>query len=172
MEFTLHANAIPSFLHQFSQPLITPHSHSHSHSHGAPPPISLSTSTAPPVLGKQCRARRRIRYDEEEEEEEEEEYGYNEEIQLLEIYTESMKDEVLFVQAMVDDQNVEILIFKGFSSCLSYKTSPDPTRSVVPKKAVIKSIDRIRGPFDPSNIQYIQKGLTFDSFKNRLKSQF
>ncbi|KAK6146721.1 hypothetical protein DH2020_020590 [Rehmannia glutinosa] len=82
-----------------------------------------------------------------------------------------MKDEILLVQAMVDEEQVEILIFKGFSSCLSYKTSSDPSRSVIPAKAVINSIDRVKGPFDPSDIQYIEKGLTFDEFKIRLQQQ-
>ncbi|KAK4423379.1 hypothetical protein Salat_1920700 [Sesamum alatum] len=114
------------------------------------------------------RARRRAIYDDEEEEEEEN--GYNEEIAMLEMYTQSMKDEILLVQTLVDGEQVEVLIFKGFSSCLSYKTSSDPSRSVVPGKAVIKSIDRVKGPFDPSNIQYIEKGLTFDAFKTRIQS--
>ncbi|KAL0409028.1 UNVERIFIED_CONTAM: hypothetical protein Sradi_1837200 [Sesamum radiatum] len=116
------------------------------------------------------RARRRVIYDDEEEEEDEE-YGYNEEIAMLEMYTQSMKDEILLVQTLVDGEQVEVLIFKGFSSCLSYKTSSDPSRSVVPGKAVIKSIDRVKGPFDPSNIHYIEKGLTFDAFKTRFPRQ-
>ncbi|KAI3453183.1 hypothetical protein Pfo_009846 [Paulownia fortunei] len=120
------------------------------------------------VFGTPCRARRRVLY---EEEGEEEEYGYNEEIAILEIYTQSMKDEILLVQAMVDEELIEVLIFKGFSSCLSSKTCSDPSRSVLPAKAVIKSIDRAKGPFDPSDIQYIEKGLTFDAFKSRFHHQ-
>ncbi|KAL0446719.1 UNVERIFIED_CONTAM: hypothetical protein Slati_1799800 [Sesamum latifolium] len=116
-------------------------------------------------------ARRRVIYDDDEEEKEDEEYGYNEEIAMLEMYTQSMKDEILLVQTLVDGEQVEVLIFKGFSSCLSYKTSSDPSRSVVPGKAVIKSIDRVKGPYDPSNIHYIEKGLTFDAFKTRFPRQ-
>ncbi|KAL8053045.1 hypothetical protein ABFX02_05G046400 [Erythranthe guttata] len=112
------------------------------------------------------RARRRVIY--EEDEEEEEDYGYNEEIAVLESYSQLMKDEILLVQAMVDQELVEVLIFKGFSSCLSSRTYSDPSRSVLPTRAVIKSIDRAKGPFDPSNIQYIEKGLTFHVFKTRL----
>jgi hypothetical protein len=59
-------------------------------------------------------------------------------------------------------------MFQGFSSSLSYRTSPDPSRSILPARAVIKSIDRIKGPFDPSNIEYIQKGLTWEAFKTSL----
>ncbi|KAL1176837.1 hypothetical protein V6Z11_A04G186900 [Gossypium hirsutum] len=114
-------------------------------------------------------ARRRIRY-ENDDDEEEKENGYNEEIAMLEIYSQSAREEALIVHALVDEQEVEVLIFKGFSSCLSYGTSPDPSKSVIPKRAVINSIDRIKGPFDPSNIKYIEKGLDWESFKSRLAS--
>ncbi|KAF2305627.1 hypothetical protein GH714_007122 [Hevea brasiliensis] len=86
------------------------------------------------------------------------------------MYTQSAREEALLVQAVVDEQEVEVLIFKGFSSSLSYETSPDPSRSVLPARAVIKSIDRIKGPFDPSNVEYIEKGLTWESFKTRFAS--
>ncbi|XP_022863035.1 uncharacterized protein LOC111383190 [Olea europaea var. sylvestris] len=89
---------------------------------------------------------------------------------MLETYTQYVKDEVLLVKAMVDGEEAEVLVFKGFSSCLSYKTTADPSRSVIPARAVIKTIDRIKGPFDPSNIQFIEKGLTWEAFKNRLHS--
>ncbi|CAL5400048.1 uncharacterized protein LOC114272839 [Camellia sinensis] len=118
-----------------------------------------------------CRARRRVvRYNDEDEDDDDEEfeYGHNAEIAMLELYSQSARDEALLVTASVDDQDALVLIFKGFSSCLSYKTSPDPSRSVLPKRAVIKSIDRIRGPFDPSNIEYLEQGLTWETFKTRL----
>ncbi|PON81814.1 hypothetical protein TorRG33x02_224250 [Trema orientale] len=119
-----------------------------------------------------CAARRRVRsFEEEEEEEEEEEYGYNEEIGMLELYSQNARGEALLVQAMVDGQDVEVLIFKGFSSCLSYRTSPDPSKSILPARAVIKSIDRVKGPFDPSNIEYLQKGLSWEEFKTSLLSK-
>ncbi|XWS63981.1 hypothetical protein CRYUN_Cryun06bG0148000 [Craigia yunnanensis] len=115
-----------------------------------------------------CGARRRVRYEDEEDEGGEEEHGYNEEIAMLELYSQSTREEAILVHALVDKQEVEVLIFKGFSSCLSYGTSPDPSRSVIPARAVIKSIDRIKGPFDSSNVEYIEKGLKWESFKTRL----
>ncbi|XP_027154631.1 uncharacterized protein LOC113754421 [Coffea eugenioides] len=118
-------------------------------------------------LDSKCSARRRVVY---EDEEEDEEYGYNAEIAMLETYTQSARNEALLVKAMVDEEEVEVLIFKGFSSCLSYGTSPDPSRSVLPARAQIKFIDRVRGPFEPSNIEYIEKGLTWEFFKSRLQS--
>ncbi|KAI8560737.1 hypothetical protein RHMOL_Rhmol04G0279700 [Rhododendron molle] len=137
------------------------------------------------VLSNRCRASRRrvLRYNDEEEEEEDEEYGYNAEIAMLEIYSQSARDEALMVRALVDEEEAEVLIFRkknsnnitlglleGFSSSLSYRTSPDPSRSILPARAVIKSIDRVRGPFDPSNIGYLEKGLTWDAFKSRLQA--
>ncbi|TKY69226.1 hypothetical protein E2542_SST05496 [Spatholobus suberectus] len=116
-----------------------------------------------------CAARRQIRY-QEEDEDRDEEYGHNEEIAKLEFYSQSAKGEALLVHALVDQEEVDVLIFKGFSSCLSYSTSPDPTRSVLPARAVIMSIDIIKGPFDPANIEYLQKGVTWEEFKTNLLS--
>ncbi|XP_010279634.1 PREDICTED: uncharacterized protein LOC104613498 [Nelumbo nucifera] len=115
-----------------------------------------------------CNSRRRVRY-EDEDEVVDEEYGHNSEIAMLESYSESARNEALLVRAVVDNQEEEVLIFKGFSSCLSYRTSPNPSRSVLPARAVIKSIDRIKGPFNPANIEYIEKDLTWEAFKSRLQ---
>lgn len=62
-------------------------------------------------MGTKCNARRRKIY-EDDAEEEEEEYGYNEEIAMLEAYTESARNEALLVKAMVDEEEAEVLIFK------------------------------------------------------------
>ncbi|KAL9454151.1 hypothetical protein AB3S75_009701 [Citrus x aurantiifolia] len=113
-----------------------------------------------------CRVRRRVRY--EDDEEDEEEYGHHEEIAALELYSLSARGEALLVRAVLDDRDFEVLVFKGFSSSLSHGTSPDPSKSVLPARAVIKSIDRIKGPFDPSNIEYIEKDLQWEAFKGRL----
>eukprot|EP00262_Sarcandra_glabra_P018526 TRINITY_DN6680_c0_g1_i1.p1 TRINITY_DN6680_c0_g1~~TRINITY_DN6680_c0_g1_i1.p1 ORF type:complete len:172 (-),score=40.21 TRINITY_DN6680_c0_g1_i1:338-853(-) len=114
-----------------------------------------------------CSARRRVRY--EEEDDEEEDYGHNSEIAMLELYSESANDEVLIVRALVDDQEEEVLIFKGISSSLSNRTAPSLSRSVLPARAIIKSIDRIKGPFDPSNIEYLEKDLAWEAFKVRIQ---
>ncbi|KAF8021154.1 hypothetical protein BT93_G1551 [Corymbia citriodora subsp. variegata] len=123
----------------------------------------------------QCAARRRsVRYGGSTEEEEEEgegdgeEHGHNEEIAMLELYSQSARGEALVVHAAVDGEEVEVLIYKGFSSSLSYGTSPDPSKSILPARAQITSIDRIKGPFDPSNVEYIEKGLSWENFKQVL----
>ncbi|KAJ4959979.1 hypothetical protein NE237_019889 [Protea cynaroides] len=121
------------------------------------------------IRSVRCTAtRRRIRY--EEDEDDDEDYGHNSDITMLESYSESIRDEVLLVRAMLDDQEEEVLIFKGFSSCLSYRTSPDPSQSVLPARAVIKSINRIKGPYNPSNVEYIEKDITWEAFRSRLLS--
>lgn len=66
--------------------------------------------------------------------------------------------------------NFNVCILQGFSSSLTYGTSSDPSKSILPERAVIMSIDRIIGPFDPSNIEYIEKDLTMEAFKARLLS--
>ncbi|KAF3320540.1 hypothetical protein FCM35_KLT15236 [Carex littledalei] len=115
-----------------------------------------------------CRARRRVRYVEEDEEGDEE-YGNNLEIAMLETYSEKERKEALLVKATVDGEEEHVLIFKGFSSCLTATTVTDPSKSVLPARAVIQSIDVIKGPFDPTNIEYLEKGLTWDAFKTRLQ---
>lgn len=90
-------------------------------------PLSLKANTSPcrvsilfankvPKVGSQlralrCAARRRvIRYDEEEDGDEG--YGHNEDIAILELYSQSAKGEALIVHAVVDEEEVEVLIFK------------------------------------------------------------
>ncbi|KAI3714435.1 hypothetical protein L1987_73038 [Smallanthus sonchifolius] len=108
-------------------------------------------------------ARRQVRYDDEDENDQE--YGHNEEIDILEFYTQVAKEEALLVKAVVDNQQLQLLIFKGFSSSLSSGTCFDPTKSILPARAVIQCIDRVKGPFDPSNIDYIEKNLQVEAFK-------
>lgn len=54
-----------------------------------------------------------MRYDDDEDEDEDEENEeQNKEIALLELYSQSVRGEALIVHAVVDDQLVEVLIFK------------------------------------------------------------
>ena len=50
-----------------------------------------------------------MRYDDDDDDEE---YRHNEEIAMLELYSQSARGEVLLVKALVDGQEVEVLIFK------------------------------------------------------------
>ncbi|KAF0910273.1 hypothetical protein E2562_001459 [Oryza meyeriana var. granulata] len=109
-----------------------------------------------------CGARRRVRH------EEDEEYGHNEEMARLERYSEGARDQALLVKARVDEEVEVVLVFKGFSSRLSGRTAADPAMSVLPERAIIQSVDVVRGPFDPSNIEYLEKDLLWDDFQSRL----
>lgn len=108
-----------------------------------------------------------MRY-EEEDEDDEEEYGHNEEMVRLEAYSEGVRGQALLVNAAVDGELEVVLVFKGFSSSLSGRTAPDPAMSVLPERAVIQSVDVVEGPFDPSNIEYIEKDVPWEEFKSRL----
>ncbi|GJV34130.1 hypothetical protein Tco_1394530 [Tanacetum coccineum] len=131
--------SFPSFFPILSQNVITTSSFTLGH--------TISYSTRIPKIANQCArvsstrcwARRQIRYDEDEDENDQE-YGHNEEIAMLEFYSQ-IAQEALLVKALVDDQEVEVLIFKGFSSSLSSGTPPDPTQSILPARAVIKLMD-------------------------------
>lgn len=54
------------------------------------------------------RARRRVIYDDEEEDED----NNNLELAMLEFYSQSVRNEALIVKALVDEEEVEVLIFK------------------------------------------------------------
>ena len=58
---------------------------------------------------------------------------------------------------------------QGFSSSLSGGTAADPARSILPERAIIQSVDVVKGPLDPNNIEYLEKGVEWDDFKNRLQ---
>lgn len=90
----------------------------HTTLHSIPKIRGIKLSTQEQVSNIRCRARRRVRYEEDDDEKEDDGYGYNEEIALLENYTQSAREEVLLVHAIVDDQEVEVLIFKVSSSKL------------------------------------------------------
>ncbi|XP_065016267.1 uncharacterized protein LOC135643357 [Musa acuminata AAA Group] len=140
------------------------------------PPAAISCRLGTPHLRSLktshglCKARRRVRYEEEDEEEDTEEHAQNSEISLMEAYSEAVRDVALVVRATVDGEEETVLVFKGFSSCLSSRTSYDPSKSVLPARAVIECIDVVRGPFDPSNVEYLEKDLTWEAFKTRLQT--
>ncbi|KAI4386510.1 hypothetical protein MLD38_004438 [Melastoma candidum] len=116
-----------------------------------------------------ARGRRSARHGYEEEEDDEEEYGYNEDIGELEEYTRSVRGEALIVHSVVDGNDVELVIYKGFSSSLSHMTWADPSKSVLPARAEVKRIDRIRGPFNPSDVFYIERDVPWDTFRARIR---
>lgn len=83
----------------------------------------------------------------------------------LEKYTEKRRQEVLLVTAEVNGEPDQIAIFRGFSSSLMRSTAFDPDVPVLPEDAIVVSIDRLTGPYDPANPQFLQQGLTWDTIQ-------
>lgn len=124
----------------------------------------------PRADGAVCHVRRQVRYDEDDEEEDDgEEWGHNEDVARMERYSEDARDQALLVKARVDDEVEVVLVFRGFSSSLSGGTAADPARSVLPERAIIQSVDVVKGPFDPNNIEYLEKGVEWEDFRSRLR---
>ncbi len=84
----------------------------------------------------------------------------------LEQYTEQNPQEVLLVKAIEADEEKEIMIFKGFSSCLTGATEFNPDLPVLSASAKIISIDRLQSPYNPTNPKYLQQNLTWQEFIN------
>ena len=89
-------------------------------------------------------------------------------ISRLEQYTLAHPQEVLLVQAIVDGEPDEVVVFKGFSSSLARPTAFDPEVPTLPSDAVITQIDRLKGPYQPDSPQYIEQGLSLKAFTHRL----
>lgn len=86
----------------------------------------------------------------------------------LEQYTLKRPDEVLLVNATLPDEPDQVLVFRGFSSSLMRPTASDPDVPVLPDSAVIDSIDRLQGPYNPDNLQYLQQGLDLEDMARLL----
>lgn len=79
----------------------------------------------------------------------------------LEQFTLRHPQLVLLVQAVVDGEADEVLIFRGFSSSLMHPTAADPEVPVLPESADIQAIDIMAGPYNPAVPQYIHRGLAW-----------
>lgn len=44
-------------------------------------------------------------------------------------------------------------------------TAPDPDTPVLPENARILTIDRLQGPYNPAQPQYLQQGLTWETME-------
>jgi hypothetical protein len=83
----------------------------------------------------------------------------------LEQYTQKRRHEVLLVSVEVDGEPDQIAVFRGFSSSLMHPTAPDPDIPVLPEDAKILTIDRLQGPYNPAQPQYLQQGLTWETLQ-------
>ncbi len=83
----------------------------------------------------------------------------------LEQYCQNHPEEVLLVEAEIDGEFDQIMIFKGFSSSLVRPTSFDPDLAVLPKEAKILAINRLKAPYRPDAPEYISQNLTWQEFQ-------
>jgi hypothetical protein len=89
-------------------------------------------------------------------------------IQRLEQYTFRFPDEVLMVNAKVDGEDDYVVVFRGFSSSLVNPTAADPEVPVLPENAAIATLDRLQGPYNPDQPQYIEQDIAWVDFSDRL----
>lgn len=78
----------------------------------------------------------------------------------LEEYSKENPQFVLIVQATENSQDVEIIIFRGFSSSLTGATESDPDLPVLSSSGQILSIDVASSPYNPQEPAYIKQNLT------------
>jgi hypothetical protein len=88
----------------------------------------------------------------------------------MEQYTLKRPEQVLLVHALVDGEEDEVVIFRGFSSSLVRPTAFDPDVPVLPASAEIQSVDILLGPYTPDNPRYVQKGLSWGDLESVLES--
>lgn len=86
----------------------------------------------------------------------------------LEHYTLQHPQEVLLVTAEVKGETDTVLIFRGFSSSLVHPTAADPDTPVLPDNAVNIVIDRLTGPYNPNEPNYLERKISWDDFAKRL----
>ncbi len=88
----------------------------------------------------------------------------------LEQYTLRHPQVVLLVHAVVAGQADEVVVFRGFSSSLVHPTAFDPDVPVLPEDADIQSIDILKGPYSPTEPQYLQQGLSWSAMLSMLEA--
>ena len=88
----------------------------------------------------------------------------------LELYTMQNPQEVLLITAEVNGEPDQILVFRGFSSSLVRSTAFDPDIPVLPDTAVIATVDRLAGPYNPENPHYLEKQISWKTFLQRLNN--
>lgn len=86
--------------------------------------------------------------------------------QRLEQYTLKRPQEVLIVTTISNGEEDQVAIFRGFSSSLMRSTAFDPEVPVL--EGEILSIDRVLSPYNPSDPQYIEKGLSGEEMQKIL----
>ena len=88
----------------------------------------------------------------------------------LEQYTLQHPQEVLLISLEVNGEPDQILMFRGFGSSLVRPTAYDPDVPVISPEAVITVIDRLASPYSPDAPVYLEQGIPWQDFAERLSS--
>lgn len=86
----------------------------------------------------------------------------------LEDYTIKHKNEALILTIVVDQTEQQLVVFRGFTSSLTNPTPANPEEPVIPAGATIKTIDRVKAPYNPGSPDYIERGLSWADFQSLL----
>jgi hypothetical protein len=75
-------------------------------------------------------------------------------LSALEALSRDRPDRMLRLRGTVQSaegaqEALEVLIFRGFSSCTTHPTDFDPDRTVLPDGATIETAELLRGPLNP-----------------------
>lgn len=88
----------------------------------------------------------------------------------LENYTLKHRQEILMVHLETASGEPDtVMIYAGFSSSLMRATAFDPDVPVIAEDAQIKALDRLESPYNPSNPQYIETGLSLSAMEKILQ---
>ena len=80
-------------------------------------------------------------------------------------YTLKRPQEVLLIKANVAGELDQIAIFRGYASSLARATAFDPDVPVLPDEAMILTIDRLEGPFNPHQPHYLEREISWEAFQ-------
>ena len=88
----------------------------------------------------------------------------------LENYTLKRKQEVLMVHLETASGEPDVvMIYAGFSSSLMKPTAFDPDVPIITEDSQIQAIDRLASPYNPSNPQYVESGLSLSAMEDILQ---
>ena len=88
---------------------------------------------------------------------------------LLERYTLRHPEQVLLVNALVSGNPEQVIVFQGFSSCLTRATVFDPDLPVLPADATLQTIDILIAPYQPDQPNYLERSVSWPDMEERLK---
>jgi hypothetical protein len=60
------------------------------------------------------------------------------------------------------------VLLQGFSSSVMRPTATDPGDPVLPSTAKVTGIDRIKAPYMPSKVEYLEQDVSWQDFQQRL----